>query len=423
VRDAMDWSEMREMHRKGMSIAQISRVSGCDRKTVSRYIGAESPPRYVRGPSKSVLDPFKDHIRARLAEYPLSAARLHREIKEMGYSGSLTTVKRFISPIKDASLVLAEVRFETKPGEQAQVDWIDLGRMPVGATVEHIYVFVMVLSWSRMRFIRMTTDCRTDTFIDCHLKAFEYFGGWTASILYDNTKNVVLKRALLSSESTFNPMYLDFARHHGITPRLCRPGIAGAKTKGKVERTIQYVERDFLLGSTFNDIQHANSQGMAWCDRVNGEVQSTTHEVPRERWPHEGLKPFGQIVPYVITYHLQRTADRECFVRYLNNFYSVPWRFAKRQCQLEIRDGILIVLCAGEEIARHEVVPGSNLHVKIPEHFAGLHKLKRDESRSAHEGRMAGQRPALMPMFSFQAPVQVERRDLSTYDAFMGGPE
>jgi hypothetical protein len=234
---------------------------------------------------------------------------------------------------------------------------------------------------------------------------------------------VVLKRALLSSESTFNSMYLDFARHHGITPRLCRPGIAGAKTKGKVERTIQYVERDFLLGSMFNDIQHANSQGMAWCDRVNGEVQSTTHEVPRERWPHEGLRPFGQIVPYTLTYYLTRKADRECFVRYLNNFYSVPWRFAKRQCQLEIRDGILIVLCAGEEIARHEVVPGSNLHVKIPEHFAGLHKLKRDESRSAHEGRMAGQRPALMPMFSFQAPVQVERRDLSTYDAFMGGPE
>lgn len=173
----MDWSEMREMHRNGMSITQISRAAGCDRKTVRRYIGAEVPPQYRRAGGDSVLDPFKDHLKARLAEYPLSAARLYREIKELGYSGSLTTVKRFIAPIRNASKILAEVRFETKPGEQAQVDWIDLGRMPVGDTVEHVYVFVMILSWSRMRFIRMTIDCRTDTFIDCHLKAFEHFGG------------------------------------------------------------------------------------------------------------------------------------------------------------------------------------------------------------------------------------------------------
>lgn len=232
---------------------------------------------------------------------------------------------------------------------------------------------------------------------------------------------MVLKRALLSSESTFNPMYLDFARHHGITPRLCRPGIEGAKTKGKVERTVQYVERDFLLGSTFNDVQHANSLALSWCDRVNREVQGTTREVPRERWPNEGLTPFGQIVPYTLTYYQSRTADRECFVRYLNNFYSVPWRFAKRKCQMEIREGVLTVRCAGEEIARHDVVPGSNAHVKIPEHFAGLHKLKRDKGREGHERRITGQGSTVMPMFSFHAPVDVERRDLSIYDLFMGG--
>jgi len=417
----MDWSEMREMHRSGMSITQIARVSGCDRKTVRKYVGADAPPRYVREARDGILDPYEEYLKTRLAGHALSAARLFREIKEMGYIGSLSTVKRFVSPILDMSKVVAEIRYETKPGEQAQVDWIDLGRLQVGDVVEHIYVFVMVLSWSRMRYIRMTTDCRTDTFIECHLQAFEFFGGWTRSILYDNTKNVVLKRALLSTESTFNPMYLDFAQHHGITPRLCRPGIEGAKTKGKVERTIQYVERDFLLGSTYDDISHANSLGLGWCDRVNSEVQGTTHEVPKERWPNEGLTPFGQIVPYIITYFETRKADRECFVRYLNNFYSIPWKFAGRLCSMVIRDGILAVNYAGEEIARHEVVPGSNLHVRNPEHFAGLHKLKREASKERHEKRLTKTAPEALPMFSFNAPVEVERRDLSTYDAFMGG--
>ena len=421
MRDAMDWSEMREMHRSGMSIKQISRITGCDRKTVRKYVGADAPPRYERGERGSVLDPYKDRLKARLAEHPLSAARLFREIKELGYTGSLTTVKRFIAPFKEMSRLSAEMRFETKPGEQAQVDWIDLGRIQVGDSIEHVYVFVMVLSWSRMRFIRMTTDCRTDSFLECHLRAFEYFGGWPKTILFDNLKSVVLKRAVLSSESTFNPMYLDFARHHGITPRLCRPGIEGAKTKGKVERTIQYVEKDFLLGSRFNDVSHANSLGLAWCDRVNSEVHGTTHEVPRERWPKEGLAPFGQIVPYSMTYFESRRADRECFVRYANNFYSIPWTYAKRLCQLEIWEGMLVIKCSGEVIARHELVPGSDQRIRDPEHFAGLHKLKRDENKARHERRMAKTSKDAAPMFSFEAPVQVERRDLSAYDAFMGG--
>lgn len=421
MRDAMDWSEMREMHRSGISIKQISLITGCDRKTVRKYIAADAPPRYKRAGRGSVLDPYQDHLKARLAKHPLSAARLFREIKEEGYTGSLTTVKRFIAPFREMSRIAAEIRFETKPGEQAQVDWIDLGRVQVGDKAEHIYVFVMVLSWSRMRFIRMTTDCRTDTFIECHLLAFEHFGGWTRTILYDNLKSVVLKRALLSTESTFNPMYLDFARHYGITPRLCRPGIEGAKTKGKVEKTVQYVERDYLLGSVFNDIAHANVLGLAWCDRVNSEANGTTHEVPRERWPKEGLTSFGDIVPYSLTYFESRRADRECFVRYRNNFYSIPWTYAKRLCQLEIRDGRLTVKCAGEVIARHDLVPGSNLHVRNDEHFAGLYKLKRDESRARHERRLAKASGEAAPMFSFKAPMAVERRDLSTYDMFMGG--
>lgn len=421
MKNAMEWSEMKERHRSGMSISQISRDMGCDRKTVRKYVRADAPPGYARKGGGSVLDPYKDHLRTRLASHPLSAAKLCREIKGQGYAGSLTTVKRFIAPIKDASKIVAEIRFETEPGEQAQVDWIDLGRMPVGNSVEHVYVFVMVLSWSRMRYLRMTTDCRTDTFIDCHLRAFEHFGGWTKTILYDNTKNVVLKRALRSSESEFNEMYLDFARHHGITPRLCRPGIQGAKTKGKVERTNQYVEKDFLLGSVFDGIGHANSLGLEWCGRVNSEVHGTTREVPKDRWPKEGLTPFGSIVPYQVTIIDHRKASRDCFVQWKGNSYSLPWKCAGRECRVLERGGRLTIEVAGENVAEHDVLEGSRKVSKRKEHFEGLYKLKRDENLAGHRARLAG--PGEAPMLSFRPPVEVERRDLSSYDMFTGGPQ
>ena len=256
----MEWAEMMAMYQRGVAIGDIANAMGLNRKTVSKYVKAASPPRYERKERASKLDPFKEYVRGRLAENSFTATRMMRELKEKGYDGGLTILKEFMAPIKDMSRVVAQIRFETEPGEQSQVDWVDLGRIQVGDEVLHLYGFVMVLSWSRMRFVHVTTNVRTETFIQCHILAFQYFGGWTGSILYDNTKNVVLKRAILSSESTFNPMYLDFAQHHGITPRLCRPGIEGAKTKGKVERAIQYVEKDFFLGVEFDSVPHLNSK-------------------------------------------------------------------------------------------------------------------------------------------------------------------
>jgi len=99
---------------------------------------------------------------------------------------------------------------------------------------QRLWAFAMVLGYSRMRFVRFTTDAKTPTFISCHMDAFDYFGGYTKSILYDNTKNVVLKRALRSSDSQWNPQFQDFFTHYDFKPRLCKPGLEGAKTKGKL---------------------------------------------------------------------------------------------------------------------------------------------------------------------------------------------
>mgnify|MGYP003754548079 CR=1 FL=1 len=351
-----------------------------------------------------------------MAECDLSARRIMEEIEAKGYRGGYTAVKDLVLPIKRDRAVRAEIRFETRPGEQAQVDWIDLGKQGIDHETVHLYCFTMVLGYSRYAYAEFTDNVRTETFVQCHLNAFRYFDGLPRTVLYDNTKNVVLLRALKSSESTFNPLYQDFAQHHGITPRLCRPGIAGARTKGKVERFIQYLERDFFIGRSFDSLNDINWQLIVWLSKANSRVHGTTNAVPCERLKEEGLRPLGLERPYLVTLVEFRKVTRDCFVSYRGARYSVPWRYAGRECQLHVRFDRFEVLVDGEVIARHEVVPGPRT-IRVKEHFAGLNKIKRDENLERHRKRMGVVFDPLL------VPPEVQVREPSYYERFAGGNE
>src|SRR5713226_1838703 len=117
-----------ELHRQGVSVTAIARRTGRDPKTVRKYIerGIEAPvygPRSVGRPSK--LAAYLDFLRERVTAFPeLSAARLTREIRELGYAGAYTAVKRYLATIRPENGPKPfEVRFETPPGVQAQVDF------------------------------------------------------------------------------------------------------------------------------------------------------------------------------------------------------------------------------------------------------------------------------------------------------------
>jgi len=104
----------------------------------------------------------------------------------------------------------------------------------------------MVLGYSRMRYVEFTLHTDVHTLIQCHLNAFRYFGGYTEEILYDNMKQIVLKRAPVSSDSVWNTDFGDFFNHYGFVPRLCRP--YRPQTKDKIENSVGFVKRNFLLG-------------------------------------------------------------------------------------------------------------------------------------------------------------------------------
>jgi len=177
-----------------------------------------------------------------------------------GLHGRHSIVREFVRNKKEQFNEKATVRFETMPGLQGQVDWAffeDFKVLEEGQW-KKLYCFLMVLGYSRMRYIEFVMDMSTSTLIRCHQNAFRYFGGYPEEILYDNMRQVVIKRLLKQEDSTLNRQFEDFAGFYGFKPILCRP--YRGQTKGKVERTVAFV-RDNSGGPG----ESADSLGwMAW---------------------------------------------------------------------------------------------------------------------------------------------------------------
>jgi transposase len=419
VRDMLsdeEWFDMRNKDRRGIAISQVAREQGVNWRTAKKYMMSPNPPQYkARNSSDSILDPHKEYIKELLDQHPFTSKRILEKIRERGYTGSYTLVKDFVYPIKKDRPIPAEMRFETRPGEQAQTDWFDFGHIEVDGIRRKLWAFSKILGYSRTRYLEFVLDCKTTTFIQCHLNAFAYFGGYTETELYDNTKNVVLTRMLKSSDSIWNPLFMDFATYYGITPRLCKPG--RGQTKGKIERTGRFIREDFFMGLDFDSHLELNSLSLGWCNKVNSLEHATTHEIPFERLKHENLRSLYAIAPYQIVLTEMRKVSRDCFVSYAGNKYSVPWRHAGREAKLLIKDDKFDVQIGGDTVCTHDILVGSHRTTKVKEHFDGLYKAILDRNKETHLRRIQGNASRKEPLKLLPGTdVDVQKRNLAVYD-------
>jgi transposase len=297
--------EIRVLHRHGKSIREIAREMGLSRNTVRRYLRDGEAERYKpRPPRPTKLDPFKGYVIARLgAAAPewIPASVLLMELRERGYPGGYTMLKRFVASLRPRQAVEPVVRFETDPGEQMQVDWAVIRR---GSN--RLSVFVATLGWSRATYVEFVTDERVETLIEAHENAFLAFGGTPREVLYDNMRTVVLERhGYGHGRHRFHPGFLDFARHCGFRPWLCAP--YRAQTKGKVERFIRYLRHSFYVPLASRlaqeglivDRETATLAAGRWLREVaNVRVHGTTGEVPAERLAIERVRLQPVPTPY-----------------------------------------------------------------------------------------------------------------------------
>lgn len=413
---------IKELHRRGVSVSDIARLTGHDRKTVRAVIAVPlvrqrrpSPPR----PSK--LDPYTAYVEQRLADGVFNAQKLFHELQARGYPGGPSLVRAFVHPLRPARAPRATVRFETAPGDQAQVDWAHFGTIEHRGRPRPLYAFLCTLGWSRALYLEFTVAATTVAFLRCHQHAFQALGGCPGRILYDNLKSVVLERDP-GGAIRWNPTFLDFADHYGFVPAACRP--YRAQTKGKVERSVGYVRAAFWPGLTVTDLADLNRQAQAWVETVaNRRVHGTTGAVPAERLPQEGLRSVTGRPAYDPAPVSYRRSSRDSFISYGGVLYSVPLAHAGQQVLVRELDeeAIVISTAQGEQIARHALAGDATRRVSDPAHFA----LPSSRSQPTPLAARAGATPAWVAASDGPAALVpnaplVEVRPLADYDRLTG---
>ena len=136
-----DWAMIKYLHKEGVPVSRIADELGINRKTVAKAIKDDERPEYKRQFRGSMLDPYKEYIKQRLWKYDLTATRILREIRDQGYPGSYTILKDYVHQIKGAKPKPAFVRFETPPGQQAQMDWSEFGFLETGKGKMKLWCF------------------------------------------------------------------------------------------------------------------------------------------------------------------------------------------------------------------------------------------------------------------------------------------
>ncbi len=369
------WQMIRILKNQGISNSEIARQLNIDVKTVRSYLKLNEPKKYQREKSDSVLDNYKKYLDGRLLKYNLTSKKLFHEILKQGYKGKYGIVNRYVKLLKDAHRAKAVLMFETMPGQQAQVDWGYFGKFYDQKLQKEIRLccFVMILGYSRTKFIHFFDGDNTNNFLLGHNKAFEYFGGYPREILYDNLKSVVIKRAFRAKDSDFNKTFLEFSGFYGFNPILARP--YKPNTKGKVENSVKYVRTSFFEGEEFNSLDEINKESLNWLNKVNTEIHSTTKVKPFDRLKQEGLSPVHNRM-----FDLSTVFYRKVFIdshfNFLNKKYSVPYEYVNKEVSIKFNENIIDVYYREKRIATHVRDFSNQLYITNKEHLEGLYKKR-----------------------------------------------
>jgi len=375
---------------KGNTIKGIKRSLKSDRKTIRKYIhmaqqlgvkrGEPLPeeqklikglrllshsPSLYETPAIDSIGLHHDQISIWLEEKDITAKQIWRLLKEehelsIGYS----SVKRYLKREFNFRAPKVTVRIETPPGQEAQVDFGYAGLMfdPVMEKNRKTWAFIMTLSYSRHRFVRFVFRMDSPTWIDCHIRALQFFEGVPATVILDNLKPGVLKPDIY--DPTLNFAYADLERHYGFVADPAK--VRSPKLKGKVERVVPVVRQHLLAGRCFKDIMEANQRALCWCkNEIGQQIHGTTKRRPYPVFLEEeksSLKPLPA-QPFEIPLWKECTVHPDHHVVFDSSYYSLPTRYIGRKVWVRGTQKVVQIFSQHELIKTHRKAkyPGERL--------------------------------------------------------------
>jgi hypothetical protein len=369
-----------EIHRlrnvEHLSIQRIANHLSINFRTVKAYLDMteEDFEHFLESKSRKpfILDPYREFIVSYLKKYEdIPSSVIHDRLKEHFSTFPRVDAKtvynytvRLRSELNIPFVSGTERQYSPVPdlpaGEQAQVDFGEKKlRKGTGEWVK-VYFFIMLLCYSRQKFVRFRiAPFDSQSAVESHEKAFEYFNGIPREILYDQDS------VFLHRENRGDYIMTDvFDRYQASRPFqvvFCRP--ADPESKGKVENTVKYVKHNFLFQRTFIDIDILNEQALSWLNRTgNAMIHNTTRKVPMQQWALEQ--------PHLQTWTpLFSVAKPEGYkvlktnvLKYRGNSYSLPFGTYKNEDTKAYlaEDGNSLVIKdeKGAVLATHQIPAG-----------------------------------------------------------------
>lgn len=455
VLDSQRWLELRRfraLHESGLSVSEIARETGLNRRTVNKYLAQTAPvcppQRRAQGhPRPHAVDGFTEIIDGWLrADLLLRDTVVHeRLVEQYGFTGHYQRVKLYLQQARPRvaeelgigphELAGLHRRFEVVPGAQAQVDWGDEGGILAHVGIDRVYSFHMVLSYSRDPFCCFVTSQDIATFFDCHRRAFDHFGGVPRTIVYDRTKTVVRRHVAPGVAVPLHPEAVAFAGHYDFDIDVLaayRP-----TGKGRVERQVAIVRDHVLAGRGFASLAELDAAFAAWVPIRRSRVHRTHREVigVRAARDHAALRPIPDRPYLVVNRHL-RHVGKDCLIAFDANLYSVPARRVRHRQLVEVRatPATISVHATTPDatgttlLATHPRAAGRGRRVVEPAHWDGLPDGHTRAVTTADAPSPGPRRPHLAGGLddllhrTAAAAITVTTRPLAVYDQLAGIP-
>lgn len=325
--------------------SELARRMNCSRQTINAKLKKvnDKTDKYKRIYTTR-LDDFKDIVETKVKKYTCSAMSIYLLLKDKyGYIGGYSSVARYISNFKQEQKVKVTIRFETTPGYQAQVDWKEKLELVDSSNAPYtINIFLMALGYSRMKFVKLTFDRTQPTLFECLTSTFEFFGGVTDEILFDNMKTVVDHAKSDFFNVVINETFAQFAKDTGFIVRACRP-----ETKGKVEILAKIMNRLKAYKGEFSNqydlIKIIDDINVF----LNNETVQRINQKPIDRFKKEKntLNPVNiEILKHYFIRPKKYKVSKESMITYKGKKYSVPTAYIGKYVTVTEGDSTIYII-------------------------------------------------------------------------------
>ena len=247
-----------------------------------------------------------------------------------------------------------------KAGEQIEVDWAGVRpywQDPDSGEKVYGWLFAAVLPFSGLGFAYVTPDMKMPSWIQCHIKMYEFFGGVTTILTPDNLKTGITKHT--RDELVINSTYQDMAEYYGTVVVPAR--VRTPRDKNQVENLVYQFEKDVigrLRNCQFFSIDEYNDQLLLEVERFNnkpyqkkeGTRRSVFYEVEKAT-----LRPLP-VRRYEMATYRTAIVQSNSHVAYQKNYYSVPYQYLGKEVTLKITSHHLTILYNKNVLSEHELL-------------------------------------------------------------------